>query len=54
MAALGAAFKEYAPDWKGPIQPQQSVEMVLDVTNRATIEEFGGAFVSHYGNKQWL
>jgi len=26
----------------------------MDVINKATVETSGGAFVSHFGNKQWL
>lgn len=48
------AFKEYEPTFSGPITPQQSVEYVLKLMRRATIEEFGGAFVSHFGNEKWL
>jgi NAD(P)-dependent dehydrogenase (short-subunit alcohol dehydrogenase family) len=52
--AMGAMFQEYAPDFKGPISPEQSVEMCLKVIEGATVESYGGAFVSHFGNKQWL
>lgn len=52
--AMGAMFQEYAPDFKGPITPEQSVEMCLKVIEDATVETYGGAFVSHFGNKQWL
>jgi hypothetical protein len=49
-----ALFKDYAPEFTGPIEPKQSVEMVLSVVDKATVEKDGGGFVSHYGNKQWL
>jgi len=49
-----SAFKVYAPDFEGPISPQTSVDMVLKVVDEASVEESGGSFVSHYGNKQWL
>jgi NAD(P)-dependent dehydrogenase (short-subunit alcohol dehydrogenase family) len=52
--AMGAMFQEYAPDFRGPISAEKSVEMCLQVIGRATVEGFGGAFVSHYGNQQWL
>jgi NAD(P)-dependent dehydrogenase (short-subunit alcohol dehydrogenase family) len=52
--AMGALFQEYAPDFKGPISPEQSVEMCLKVIEDATVETSGGDFVSHFGNKQWL
>ncbi|KAJ6452533.1 hypothetical protein C8R47DRAFT_264762 [Mycena vitilis] len=41
------------PDFKGPISPEVSVRMQLEVLNRWTIKDTG-AFVSHYGTKQWL
>ncbi|KAF7378311.1 NAD(P)-binding protein [Mycena sanguinolenta] len=41
------------PDFKGPITPKQSVDMMLEVIHRWTVEETG-QFVSHHGNKQWL
>jgi hypothetical protein len=49
-----SAFQSYAPGFTGPISPKQSVEMVLNVVDGATVEKNGGGFVSHYGNKQWL
>ena len=49
-----AQFQEYAPDWHGAITPQESVEMAMDVIGKATVETYGGGFVSHHGNKQWL
>jgi len=52
--AMVGMFKAYAPDFEGPISPQQSVDMVLKVTEEASVENSGGQFVSHYGNKQWL
>ncbi|QDS76880.1 hypothetical protein FKW77_003716 [Venturia effusa] len=52
--SMVGAFKEYAPTFEGPITPQQSVDMVLKVIDQANVEENGGSFVSHYGNKQWL
>ncbi|OCH92055.1 NAD(P)-binding protein [Obba rivulosa] len=49
-----ATFKKAAPHWDGrPLTPEQSVKMVLDVVNSVTIKD-SGAFVSHFGNKQWL
>jgi hypothetical protein len=54
MEGMVRAFETYAPGFEGPITPAKSVEMVLEVVGKATIEKDGGAFVSHYGNKQWL
>lgn len=49
-----AKFKEYAPHFTGPILAEESVRMQLAVIDKATVETYGGAFVSHFGNKQWL
>lgn len=55
VAPMIQSFAAYAgPNWKGPTTPQESVESVLKVAHRATVAEFGGQFVSHYGNQQWL
>lgn len=50
-----AQFKAYAPHFAGPITPKESVEAVMGVVNGASVEGgWGGKFVSHYGNEQWL
>ncbi|KAJ6530411.1 hypothetical protein DFH09DRAFT_987931 [Mycena vulgaris] len=46
-------IKAFLPDFNGPITSKQSVDMMLEVIHRWTVEETG-QFVSHYGNKQWL
>lgn len=51
--AMSRSFAKVAPDFKGPITPEQSVKMQLEVLNRWTVENTG-AFVSHFGTKQWL
>ncbi|KAI9058917.1 short-chain dehydrogenases/reductase [Trametes sanguinea] len=49
-----AGFKEYAPHWDGkPITPETSVRLMLGVIERSSVEDTG-AFLSHWGNKQWL
>ena len=52
--AMGAKFAAYAPHMTGPLTPEESVKMQLEVVDKATVETMGGAFVSHFGNKQWL
>jgi hypothetical protein len=53
--AMVAKFATYAPDFKGPDTPQDSVRAVLSVMEKSSIENGdGGAFVSHFGNKQWI
>jgi NAD(P)-dependent dehydrogenase (short-subunit alcohol dehydrogenase family) len=50
-----AKFAEYAPGFKGPITPSESIGKVLSVIDKASVENGdGGSFVSHLGNKQWL
>jgi hypothetical protein len=45
----------YAPHFKGPITPEESVKAVRLVWEKTSIEAgYGGAFVSHLGNKQWV
>ena len=48
-------FLEYAPHFRGPITPEESVGHCLEVIKNKSVEGGdGGAFVSHFGNKQWL
>ena len=57
MAKYGpmlASFMKYQPNFAGPITTEQSVELVLKVVEGATVEKYGGRFVSQFGNKQWL
>nr|BDX35616.1 short-chain dehydrogenase/reductase StrP [Stachybotrys sp.] len=55
FAPMMQTWQSYAPDFKGPISPEESVKAVLSVINNSSIE--GGqsaAILSHFGNKQWL
>ncbi len=48
-------FRESSPNFKGPITPEESVQKVLSVINKASIEGgYAGCFISHLGNKEWL
>ncbi|KAL2139668.1 hypothetical protein VTI28DRAFT_4868 [Corynascus sepedonium] len=52
---LMAAFARYAPHFKGPKTPEQSVTAMRSVIANASIEKGdGGDMLSHNGNKQWL
>ena len=53
---MGAAFMKMKPDWNGqPLTPEESVNMVSEVIEKATIETMGGDMVSQHGNKtEWL
>ncbi|KAL1853627.1 hypothetical protein Daus18300_011750 [Diaporthe australafricana] len=54
MEEMMASMKTYAPHFSGPITPDQSVAMVLDVVGKATLEDNGGKMVSHLGTTRWL
>lgn len=55
MMGMVTKFAEYAPTFKGPDTPEQSVTAVRKVIEEASIEKGnGGDFISHFGNKQWL
>ncbi|KAI0173864.1 putative short chain dehydrogenase [Pestalotiopsis sp. NC0098] len=52
---FGAQVMAYAPDWKGPITPEESVRDIQSTFERINIEDgFGGAFISHHGDKKWV
>jgi hypothetical protein len=52
---LMAKFVNYAPHHKGPSSPEDSAQAVLSVMHEASLEKgSSGAFVSRYGNKQWM
>ncbi|KAI9763824.1 MAG: hypothetical protein M1840_009078 [Geoglossum simile] len=54
-ADFGRKLAAYAPGFQGPISPAESVEAVLAVIEKASLEAGnGGEFVSHLGGKQWL
>ncbi|RYP12904.1 hypothetical protein DL765_007120 [Monosporascus sp. GIB2] len=55
MMAFMGKLQTYAPHFKGPITPEESVRHMRSTWEKASIDSgYGGAFVSHYGNKQWL
>ncbi|EDU49733.1 FabG Dehydrogenase with different specificities related to short-chain alcohol dehydrogenase [Pyrenophora tritici-repentis] len=54
MMAFVQKLQKYAPHFKGPITPEESVRAVRSVWENATVEKDAGAFVSHLGNKQWV
>lgn len=48
-------FFAYAPDMKGHATPEEAVRDVLKVAENASLANGdGGAFLSHFGNKQWI
>ncbi|KAL2292450.1 hypothetical protein FJTKL_09421 [Diaporthe vaccinii] len=55
FAGISAKFQQYAPHFKGPITPEESVKKVISVYEKASLANGdGGSFVSHLGTKQWL
>ncbi|KAL4937927.1 hypothetical protein BDV06DRAFT_226503 [Aspergillus oleicola] len=55
LRALGQKFEAFAPQFTGPISPQQSVSEILSLAHKVSIEDgYGGAFVSRFGNKTWF
>ncbi|EGO05292.1 hypothetical protein SERLA73DRAFT_174375 [Serpula lacrymans var. lacrymans S7.3] len=46
-------FRTLYPDFEGPITPETSVRMQLEVINKITVADTG-AFLSHKGSKEWL
>lgn len=55
LGALAAKFATYAPDFKRPLTPEESVKAVLSVVDKASVQDgYGGQFISHLGTKQWL
>ena len=55
VQAMGGKFMEYAPHFKGPIAPEESIKAMLAVIEKASVDKGdGGTFISHLGNKQWL
>lgn len=47
------SFLKLEPDWKGPITPKESVDLMMKVMDGVTLKE-SGAFLSHHGNQHWL
>ncbi|KAK2063129.1 short chain dehydrogenase [Colletotrichum caudatum] len=55
FAAFTDKLPAYAPNFKGPLTPEESVRLVTSVFEKASIEGgYAGAFVSQYGNKHWI
>ncbi|KAL8942494.1 MAG: hypothetical protein Q9216_001638 [Gyalolechia sp. 2 TL-2023] len=54
MKFVGRA-QAYAPHFKGPVPVEGAVATIRSMWERASIETgYAGAFVSHFGNKQWV
>ncbi|KFA50016.1 hypothetical protein S40293_05959 [Stachybotrys chartarum IBT 40293] len=45
----------YAPDFKGLVPVEEAIPIIRSTWEKISIDTgFGGAFISHLGNKQWL
>ena len=47
------SIKTIAPDFDGPLTPEESVKLQLEVIDQVTVAD-SGAFLSQYGNKRWV
>lgn len=54
LGGLMSKLMQYKPDFSGPVTLQVSVRDMKAVWEKATAEKDGGAFLSQYGNKQWI
>lgn len=55
LAGFAGNLSSYAPDFQGPITPEQSVQHIRSTWEKASIANgFGGSFVSHFGTKKWV
>lgn len=49
------AIGKYAPDFKGPAKVDDAARVNIALWKKVSIGDgYGGAFVSHFGNKQWV
>lgn len=52
---MAEKFVKYSPNFKGPTTVKVSIEQMLSVIYKASVEGgYNGASVSQFGNKQWL
>ncbi|KAI1157042.1 hypothetical protein F4825DRAFT_401918 [Nemania diffusa] len=54
LTPLWAKFAAYQPNFKGPVTPEHAVRDMKAVWESTTAQKDGGAFLSQFGNKQWL
>lgn len=54
VGALMQKFAVYAPIFKSPGTPEQSVTALRKVINEAIEKDNSGEFLPHFGNKTWL
>lgn len=50
-----ARLQAYAPHFKGAVPVDEAIQTIRALWERASIETgYAGAFVSQFGNKQWM
>lgn len=55
MQAFASKMATYAPHFKGPMTVEEAVRINKALWEKVSIDAgYGGAFVSHFGNKQWV
>ena len=54
MGGMVEKFVKYAPHFKGPITPEESVKLMRETIINATVEKNGGDYISQHGDKMWL
>jgi hypothetical protein len=55
LMGLMGKISEYAPDFKGAMPVEDAIPIIRSTWEKASIENgYGGAFVSHHGNKKWI
>lgn len=53
MAAMLESLQKLEPGLKGPIMPEESVRLQLEVIGKMD-SAMSGKFVSHHGDSNWL
>ncbi|KAI4182144.1 MAG: hypothetical protein LQ346_006648 [Caloplaca aetnensis] len=55
LTGLMGKLSTYAPDFKGATPVDEAIPIIRSTWERISIDSgYGGAFISHFGNKQWL
>jgi len=54
VQGLMKKFAVAAPNFKGPLTPEESVTHCRNVIENSTPEKDGGSFVSHLGSRSWM
>ncbi|PQE21778.1 short chain dehydrogenase protein [Rutstroemia sp. NJR-2017a BBW] len=55
LTTFMAKIQAYAPHFKGAVSVDEAIQTIRSLWERASIETgYSGAFVSQFGNKQWM